>query len=85
MSQLSMSLRAWGDGCFSVGRSCGTMFQLAGVGDGELTNEPMSMGPFFLTECKKRVNNCTRTYTCFTFNIAYTLHTLHILNDVICK
>ena len=47
MSQLSMSLRAWGDGCFSVGRSCGTMFQLAGVGDGELTNEPMSMGPFF--------------------------------------
>ena len=38
------------------------MFQLAGVGDGVLTIEPMSMGPIFKPE--HHPNNCTHTYTC---------------------
>ena len=42
-------IRVWGDDCFTQRLSCGTMFQLAGAGEGILTIEPMTMGPFFLT------------------------------------
>ena len=87
ISQLPMTLRVWDDDCFAQRRSCGTMFQLAGAGEGVLTIEPMSMEPFFPKLYSYYVNNVqtivhvhTHAHLSFTFNIAYTLHTLYINN-----
>ena len=50
MNNLSSSLRGWGTGGFSRGRSCGT--QICGAGTGVVTIEPLSLGPFWKTiEC----------------------------------